>query len=70
MERLTKLSVQIGAKVYETDGLRVYESTVMTSYVHEGRDIWETDTGVVFDARAIGSSIFLTRENAEEIIRR
>lgn len=45
-------------KVYETDGVRVYEHTVREV-------IYETAGGPAFDKNAIGKSIFLTREEAE-----
>ena len=49
-------------KVYETDGVRVYEHTV-----HEV--IYETAGGPAFDKNAIGKSIFLTRAEAERALR-
>ena len=45
-------------KVYETDGVRVYEHTVREI-------IYETAGGPAFDKNAIGKSIFLTRAEAE-----
>lgn len=48
-------------KVYETDGVRVYEHTV-----REG--IYETSGGPAFDKNAIGKSIFLTRAEAERAL--
>lgn len=50
--------IELPEKVYQTDGVRVYESTVKNV-------IYETD-GVAFDKRAIGQSVFLTREEAEK----
>ena len=48
-------------KVYETDGVRVYE--------HTAREvIYETAGGPAFDKNAIGKSIFLTRAEAERAI--
>ena len=49
-------------KVYETDGVRVYEHTVREV-------IYETAGGPAFDKNAIGKSIFLTREEAEKALR-
>lgn len=46
-------------KVYETDGVRVYEHTVREV-------IYETAGGPAFDKNAIGKSIFLSREEAEK----
>lgn len=47
-----------GDKVYQTDGVRIYESTVR-------RVLFDAD-GLVFDCRAVGKSVFLTREDAEQ----
>ena len=49
-------SVAVGQKVYETDGVRVYEHTV--------RKILYDTEHVTFDDEAIGKSIFLTRPKA------
>jgi hypothetical protein len=49
-------SVAVGQKVYETDGVRVYEHTVR-------KVLFETEH-VTFDEEAIGSSIFLTPADA------
>nr|DAT57244.1 MAG TPA: hypothetical protein [Caudoviricetes sp.] len=48
-------------KVYETDGVRVYEHTVREV-------IYETAGGPAFDKNAIGKSIFLTRAEAEKAL--
>ena len=48
-------------KVYETDGVRVYEHTVREV-------IYETAGGPAFDKNAIGKSIFLTRAGAEKAL--
>ena len=48
-------------KVYETDGVRVYEHTVREV-------IYETAGGPAFDKNAIGKSIFFTREEAEKAL--
>ena len=50
--------VVLPCKVYETDGVRVYEHTVREV-------IYETAGGPAFDKNAIGKSIFLTRAEAE-----
>ena len=49
-------------KVYETDGVRVYEHTVREV-------IYETAGSPAFDKNAIGKSIFLTRAEAERALR-
>ena len=48
-------------KVYETDGVRVYEHTVREV-------IYETAGGPAFDKNAIGKSIFLIRAEAERAL--
>lgn len=48
---------KVGDTVYQTDGCRIYESTVREI-------IYDTD-GIAFDETAIGKSVFLTREEAE-----
>ena len=48
----------VGAKVYQTDGIRVYESSVR-------RILYETEE-ITFDVSAIGQSIFLTKKEAGE----
>ena len=48
-------------KVYETDGVRVYEHTVREV-------IYETAGGPAFDKNALGKSIFWTRAEAERAI--
>ena len=48
-------------KVYETDGVMVYEHAVR-------EDIYETAGGPAFDKNAIGKSIFLTRAEAERAL--
>ena len=55
--RLVVLPCKVGNTVYQSDGVRVYESKV--------KSIW-FDTGLIaFDERAIGTSVFLTRAEAE-----
>ncbi len=49
--------VKVGQTVYQTDGVRIYESTVRNV-------IYETEK-IAFDESAIGNSIFLTREESE-----
>lgn len=50
--------LKIGDTVYQTDGARVYELTIENI-------IFDT-SGIAFDRSAIGESVFLTREAAEE----
>ena len=54
--RLVVLPCKVGDKVYQTDGVRLYESTVRSL-------IFDTEN-VAFDEGAIGKTVFLTREEA------
>ncbi len=53
--------VVLPRKVYQTDGVRVYEGAVR-------KVIFET-SGIAFDRNAIGKTIFLTREEAEQALK-
>ena len=55
-----ELPCKVGDTVYQVDSERIYESTVK-------RIIYDTD-GIAFDERAIGKSVFLTREEAEKAL--
>lgn len=55
--KLAELPCKVGDTVYQTDGIRVYESVV--------KNIIFDTSGVAFDKSAIGKDIFLTREAAE-----
>lgn len=61
LEIIKELPCKVGDVVYQTDGCRVYQSTIK-------KLIFETE-GIAFDASAIGTSIYLTREEAEERIK-
>ena len=54
------LPCKVGDIVYQVDSERIYESTVRNI-------IYDTD-GIAFDERAIGKSVFLTREEAEKAL--
>lgn len=60
--RFIELPCKVGDTVYQVDSERIYESTVK-------RIIYDTD-GIAFDERAIGKSVFLTREEAEKALER
>lgn len=55
---------KVGDTVYETDGVRIYESTIDEVTYYTNNVIYYT-SGVAFDETAIGHSVFLTREEAE-----
>lgn len=61
---LMELACKKGDKVYQVDCVRVYELTVLSIRVFHNKFYYETQ-GVGFDNTAIGESIFLTREEAE-----
>lgn len=52
---------KVGDVVYQTDGVRIYESTVT-------KVIYET-TGIDFDESAIGNTVFLSEEEARKGVR-
>ena len=52
--------VDVGDAVYQVDSERIYKSTVKII-------IYDTD-GITFDERAIGKSVFLTKEEAEKAL--
>ena len=51
---------EVGDAVYQVDSGRIYKSTVKII-------IYDTD-GIAFDERAIGKSVFLTKEEAEKAL--
>lgn len=55
---------KVGDKVYQTDGLRIYESTVM-EITYTTKNVVYCTENICFDETAIGKSIFLTKEEAE-----
>lgn len=59
--RLVVLPCKVGDTVYQIDAERVYESEVKWI-------IFDCDD-IAFDERAIGGSIFLTREDAEAALK-
>lgn len=61
--KLVELRFKIGDKVYEANAEGTYRLTI-TRIILDKRIIYDTD-GVAFDERAIGKSIFPTKEGAE-----
>lgn len=61
------LPCNVGDKVYEADGIRIYESTIRELEISSTNTVYCTEN-VAFDDRAIGNSIFLTREEAEKAL--
>ena len=61
------LPCKVGDKVYQTDGIRIYESTIREIEISATNTVYCTEN-IAFDERAIGNSIFLTREEAEKAL--
>ena len=55
------LPCKVGDTIYQTDGVRIYKSRVK-------QIIYDTDN-IAFDERAIGKTVFLTREEAEKALK-
>lgn len=54
------LPCNVGSTVYETDGIRIYPHQIKKLIFDAGH--------IAFDESAIGTSIFLTREEAEAVL--
>lgn len=61
------LPCKVGDKVYQTDGIRTYESTIREIEISSTNTVYCTEN-IAFDERAIGNSIFLAREEAEKAL--
>lgn len=61
------LPYKVGDKIYQTDGIRTYESTIGKIDISSTNTVYCTEN-ISFDERAIGNSIFLTREEAEKAL--
>lgn len=61
------LPCKVGDKVYQTDGIRIYESAIREIEISSTNTVYCTEN-IAFDERAIGKSIFLTREEAEKAL--
>jgi hypothetical protein len=59
------LLCKVGDRVYQTDGVRLYELEVLDVSIHKNMPYYETES-IDFDTRAIGTSIFLTKAEAEQ----
>lgn len=62
------LPVKVGDTVYQTDGIRIYESEIKEIIICNHIIFYET-SGIAFDKSAIGTSIFLTQEEAEQALK-
>lgn len=61
---VTVQECKLGDKIYQTDGVRIYESTVGEITLTNRHTIFVTEK-IVFDERAIGKIIFLSYAEAE-----
>ena len=62
---LIELPCKVGDTVYETEGVRIYEHKIDRLIFVDKMEIYDT-ADIMFDERAIGVSVFLTREEAEK----
>ena len=62
------LPCKVGDKVYQTDGIRIYESVIYEINITSNNTICITGN-IAFDETAIGKIIFLTREEAEKALK-
>lgn len=58
----------IGDTVYQTDGVRIYELEIFDVKLIKNKPYYETEN-IDFDDDAIGKTIFLTREEAERVLK-
>ena len=61
---VTVQECKLGDKIYQTDGVRIYESIISEITLTAKQTIFGTDN-VAFDERAIGNSVFLSYAEAE-----
>ena len=61
---VTVQECKLGDKIYQTDGVRIYESIIGEITLTAKRTIFVTEN-IAFDERAIGNSVFLPYAEAE-----
>ena len=61
---VTVQECKLGDKIYQTDGVRIYESTIGEITLTAKHTIFATEN-IAFDEMAIGESIFLSYSEAE-----
>ena len=61
---VTVQECKLGDKIYQTDGVRIYESIIGEITLTAKRTIFVTEN-IDFDERAIGNSVFLSYAEAE-----
>ena len=65
---VTVQECKLGDKIYQTDGVRIYESTISEITLTAKHTIFVTEN-IAFDERAIGNSVFLSYAEAEAHLR-
>ena len=60
---VTVQECKLGDKIYQTDGVRIYESIIGEITLTTKRTIFVTEN-IAFDERAIGNSVFLSYAEA------
>lgn len=65
IDKWVKLPCKVGDTIYQTDGVRIYTSTIHEITYTLSKVIFVTEN-TVFDEQAINNSIFLTREETEK----
>ena len=61
---VTVQECKLGDKIYQTDGVRIYESIIDEITFTAKHTIFVTEN-IAFDERAIGNSVFLSYDEAE-----
>lgn len=62
------LPCKVGDTVYQMDGVRIYELTILDISLHKNKPYYETES-IDFDDNAIGKTVFLTKEEAEQALK-
>ena len=65
---VTVQECKLGDKIYQTDGVRIYENTISEITLTDKRTIFVTED-IVFDEREIGNIVFLSYAEAEAHLR-
>ena len=65
---VTVRECKLGDKIYQTDGVRIYESTISEITLTAKHTIFVTEN-IAFNERAIGNSVFLSYAEAEAHLR-
>lgn len=61
------LPCKVGDTVYQTDGEIIYELEILDILLRKNKPYYETES-IDFDEDAIGKSVFLTKQEAEQAL--